>query len=80
MSHPRRGRVIMRWRERDSDWVVDWGPGPGRLKGPAGGLLRLIIGGSSDEDEAKFRAELDIMGFDYRTLRVVVDSKFESQP
>lgn len=73
MGFPKRGRVTMRWSRGQRDWVVSWGPGPGRLKGPAGGLMRLVLGGGGEEAGELFDAELRQMGFDPATFRAQVD-------
>lgn len=72
MGFPKRGRVTLRWSKAERDWMVAWGPGPGRLKGPAGGLLAAIVGSGPEEVEA-FEARLRRSGFDPETLRAHVD-------
>ncbi len=65
----------MRWNKRENDWKVAWGTnfGRGRLKGPACGLMNLVIGGGREQDEKAFRDELRRMGFDHTTVCVTVD-------
>ena len=73
MAFPKSGRVTLRWGRAQRDWMVAWGPGPRRLKGPAGGLMRLVLGGGDDVAAEKFADELRCMGFDPATFRAQVD-------
>lgn len=72
MGHPKRGRVTVRWSKSEGDFLVAWGPGPGRLKGPAGGFLAEVTGGGGHVSD-RFLDELRRMGFDPTTFRAQID-------